>query len=128
MINRILIPLGESELELRGGNTRHAIKDDMKAGKIVLVSNCAHWKLDDFDLLIGQVKALVEHAEWEYAGALLRPHGEIMKPIIESGVAIDDIFEASIEAGRQMIKNGRMQSETLNAVSRVLVPIEQYVS
>lgn len=128
LIDRILIPLGESELELRGGDTRHAIKDDVKRGKIVLVSNCAYWKLDNFDLLIGQVEALAEHAEWKYAGALLRPHGEVMKPMMERGVAIDDIFEVSREAGRQMIKKGRMQPETLKAVSRVLVPIKQYIS
>jgi len=127
LIDRILIPLGMPNLELRDGDTRHAIREDVKRGKIALVSNCAYWKMDNFDLLINQVKAFAEHAEWDYAGAVLRPHGEVMKPMMDGGVKLDDIFEAAREAGRQLIRDGQMKAETLGAVSRVLLPLEQYV-
>jgi multimeric flavodoxin WrbA len=126
LIDRILIPLGTPELVIRDGKTRHPFRVDMKRGKIALVSNCGFWRSENFDLLIDQVKAFADHAEWEYAGALLRPHGEAMRPMMDAGAEIDDVFEAAKEAGRQLIRDGEMKTETLDTVSRVLLPMEHY--
>lgn len=127
LIDRILIPLGLAETEIVNGHSRHKMRESIKRGKIVLVSNSGYWEKDNFDLLIDQVKAIANHAEWEYAGALVRPHGEVMKPMMKQPGVIDDIFEAAKEAGRQLIKNGQMLPETLDIVSRVLLPLEHYV-
>ena len=127
LIDRILIPLGLAETEIVNGHSRHKMREGIKRGKIVLVSNSGYWEKDNFDLLIGQMKAVADHAEWEYAGALVRPHGEAMKSMMKTPGVIDDIFEAAKEAGRQLVKNGEMKPETLDIVRRVLLPLEQYV-
>ena len=43
------------------------------------------------------------------------------------GISLDDVFDAAREAGRQLVKDGKMSAETLNIVSRELVPLEAYV-
>ncbi|MGY5872774.1 MAG: flavodoxin family protein [Candidatus Thorarchaeota archaeon] len=126
LIDRILIPMGSAQTEIVDGQSRYRKSEDMKRGKIVLVSNSGYWERDNFDLLIEQMKAVADHAEWEYSGSLIRPHGEVMKPMLKQQIPIDDIFDAAREAGQQLIKNGQILPETLDIVSRVLVPREHY--
>jgi hypothetical protein len=83
--------------------------------------------MDNFDPLIVLMKAYCRNASSEFAGALLRPHGGGMEPMMEMGEPIDDIFKAAKEAGRQLVEDGEMSVETLNIVSRELMPQEMYV-
>ncbi|HII91463.1 MAG TPA: flavodoxin family protein, partial [Methanosarcina sp.] len=59
--------------------------------------------------------------------ALLRPHGEAMPEMLEMGAPIGDIFEAAKEAGRQLAKEQKISQETLDIVSRELLPKEMYI-
>lgn len=67
LIDRILIPLGEPQLELRDGHCHHPLRKEVKSGKVVPVSTCAYWELDNFDLLLAHMRAFSEHAEREFA-------------------------------------------------------------
>jgi multimeric flavodoxin WrbA len=127
LIDRILIPLGEPSLTLRDGHCRHRLRTGVKRGQVVLVSNCAYWEMDNFDLLLAHMRAFCEHAEREFAGALLRPHGEALRPMMKTDVPVDDVFRAAREAGRQLVEDGGMSPQTLEAVSRELLPLEAYV-
>ena len=127
LIDRILIPMGLPYLELRDGHCHHPLREFVKNGKIVLVSNCGYWELNNFDLLINQIKALCSHAEREFAGALLRPHGPVLRSMSEKGANVDDIFKAAKEAGKQLIENGKMTLKTLKIISRELLPLEVYL-
>ena len=127
LIDRILIPMGEPKLSLLDGHTHHYMHEEIKHGKIVLVSNCAYWELDNFDLLVEQMFALSNHAEREFAGALLRPHGPVFKSMIENGTSANDIIDAAKEAGHQIIRGGVISETTLKAISRELVPLSMYV-
>ena len=126
LIDRILIPLGEPFLELRDGRCHHPLREGTKPGQVVLVSSCGYWEMDNFDLLLAHIHAFCEHAEREFAGALLRPHGPALQPMMEKGVPIDDIFEAAKEAGRQLVEDGKMSPATLAVVSRELLPLEMW--
>lgn len=127
LIDRILIPLGEPFLELRDGHCHHSLREGTRPGRVVLVSSCGYWEMDNFDLLLAHIRAFCEHAEREFAGALLRPHGPALQPMMEKGVPVDDIFEAAKEAGRQLVEDGKMSPETLAIVSRELLPLEMWV-
>jgi len=122
------LPLAEPFLELRDGHSCHPLGEGQKHSKVVLVSSCALWERDNFDSLLVQMRALpVGVAAWEFAGALLRPHAEEMRPMIQVGLSPDDIFEAAKEAGRQMVRDGEMSPEILDIVSRELVPLEEFI-
>ena len=99
-----------------------------KHGKVVLVSNCAYWEIDNFGLVVDQMIALSNHAEREFAGALLRPHGPALRSMLEPGMPVRDIFEAAKEAGRQLVEDGMMSPKPLNIISRELVPLAAYAS
>ena len=40
---------------------------------------------------------------------------------------MNGIFDAAREAGHQLVKEGEMSSQTLAAISRTLMPLEEYV-
>lgn len=122
-----MIPRIQPFIELRDGHSRHPVRGEGKARKYVLVSNCGLWEKDNFDPLLVFMKAFCKNASAEFAGALLRPHGEAMSGMIEMGAPLDDIFEAAKEVGHQLAKGQKMSPETLDIVSRELLPREMYI-
>jgi hypothetical protein len=96
-------------------------------GKVVLVANSGFWERDNFDPLVTWMHAACQNIGREYTGALLRPHGEAMQPLMKRGMALDDVFEAAREAGRQLVRDGAMDRATLDAVGRDLLPRDMYV-
>ncbi len=113
--------------EIRDGHTRHPLREAVKRGKIVLVSNCGLWEKDNFDPMIAHIKAYCKNSNAEFAGALLRPHGDALRSMLEMGAPVNDVLEAAKEAGRQLVNDGKMSAETLSTVSRELVPRDMYV-
>ncbi len=73
------------------------------------------------------MKAFYKNAAAEFAGALLRPHGEAMPGMLEMGAPKGDIFEVAREAGGQLVKEQKMSPETLDIVSRDLLPRDMYI-
>jgi len=126
LLDRI-IPLVQPTFELREGHCRHPLREGSRRGLVALVSNCGLWELDNFDPLIIHVKAICKNANREFAGALLRPHGPALRPMRDMGFALDDVFQAAREAGRQLIHDRKMSPESLGIVSRELLPLETYM-
>lgn len=122
-----MIPGAQPFIEIRDGHCRHLGRDGGSSRKLVLVSNCGFWELDNFDSLLAHVKAFCKNGAMEFAGALLRPHGEALKPMMEGSAPVDGIFEAAREAGRQLVQEGKMSPETLAKVSRELLPLDTYL-
>lgn len=73
------------------------------------------------------MKAICKNTSAEFAGALLCPHGGAVQAMLEMGAPIGDIFEAAKEVGRQLVKEQKMSPETLDIVSRDLLPREMYI-
>jgi multimeric flavodoxin WrbA len=113
--------------EVRDGHSRHLVGEGLKDGKLVLVSNCGLWEMDNFDPLLVHMKAACRHVAREFAGALLRPHGGTLRDLLRKGGLVDDVLDAAKEAGRQLVRDGQMSAETLKVVSRELVSLEGYI-
>jgi multimeric flavodoxin WrbA len=124
--DRMIIPMGEVTTVFKDGRSRHPMREGIKSGKVVIVSSCGYWKIDNFNLLIEQTKEVAYHAAREYSGALLRPHAYAFRSMIESGDQADDVKKAAKDAGYQLIEQEMMSSKTLKDVSRELVPLESY--
>ena len=122
-----IIPFAQPFFELRDGHCRHPLREGVKVGKVVLVSNCGFWEMDNFDPLLVHMKAACKNLNREFAGALLRPHGPGLEIVMAMGGFVDDIFEAAKEAGRQLVQDGMMSAETLRTVSRELMPQQMYL-
>jgi multimeric flavodoxin WrbA len=101
-----------------------------KKRKIVLVSTCGAWELSMFDPLLIQMKTLYNRPDGssDFAGALLRPMAEGVKEMVKAGetALVEGIFRAAREAGRQLIKEGKITEELQKEVSRELMPRDAY--
>ena len=101
-----------------------------KRQKIVLVSTCGAWEVSMFDPLLQQMKALYGRPEGssDFAGALLRPMAEGVKEMLKAGETglVEGVFRAAKEAGRQLVKEGKISEESQKAVSRELMPRDAY--
>lgn len=126
-MDRMLIPWGETYVTLEDGRSHHPMRKKHENGKVVLVSSCAYWELENFDLLIDHMKEFCFHAEREFLGSLLRPHSPMMKYLQDAEEKLNEINTAAYEAGKQIVKNGKFNKMTLDTISQPLVPMENYV-
>jgi len=123
-----MIPLGEPKIVYREDHCRHPGRGDGRDRKLALVSNCGFWELDNFDALVGHVRAIAANLDATFAGALLRPHGPAFKAMLDQHAPVADVLDAARDAGRQLIEKGSIAPETLSTVSRPLLPRDQYVA
>jgi multimeric flavodoxin WrbA len=126
LIDRI-IPLIEPFFQLRDGHCSHPLRAGTNSAKIVLVSNCGFWEMDNFDPLLAQIEMLCRVIGLEFVGSLLRPHGPLLAALLEMGAPVQDVLEAAREAGRELVEHGRISPGKLGTVSRELMPLEAYV-
>jgi multimeric flavodoxin WrbA len=123
-----LIPYGLPFIEIREDHCRHPERGECTGnGRFALVSSCGFWELDNFDAMVVHMKAFCKNMKRPFAGALLRPHAGAVRPMMEMGFAVQEIFDAAREAGRQIVKDGVISEETMKVVSKDLLPREFYV-
>lgn len=123
-INR-LCPLIDPILENCEGRTRARFRKSVKIRKIVLLSTGGWWEKANFETVVRIAEELAKDASVEFAGAVLRPHAFLMK---EKGKLTKDgeaVLGKVKRAGHELIKKGRMNKETLEAISRPLVSDEE---
>lgn len=123
-----MIPLGDPKFEMREDHCRHPGRSAVKDRKLVLVSNCGFWELDNFDALVGHVQAIAKNLDAQFAGALLRPHGPAFKAMLDRRLPVTDVLDAARDAGRQLVETGSIGPQTLDTISKPLLPREQYVA
>ena len=125
MMDRLL-PSIQPIIEIRKGRCRHPRRDG-EGGKLVLVSNCGFWEMENFDPLLVHMRALCENASRDFAGALLRPHGEALQEMAEQGLpVVGEVFQAARKAGREIVELGSIGEDTLQTVGQELMPKEAY--
>lgn len=122
-----LIPRAFPFIELRDSHTRHPLRGGKKPGKLVLISVCGFWELENFNAMLTHIHAICRNSQWEFAGALLRPHGAALREMQKVGIQMDDIFKAAKEPGKELIDVGKISPQTLKKVSRELVSQKDFV-
>jgi hypothetical protein len=83
--------------------------------------------MDNFEPLVKHMQAICKNTCWKFTGALLRAHGEALGYMVRRGIPVQDIFDAAKNAGKELVKTGRISEENMKTVSRNLVPLETYV-
>jgi hypothetical protein len=81
------------------------------------------------NLIDRQMPLHVPGTKAEFAGALLRPHAEGMRLMLETKEGrkpVEEVLLAAKEAGLQLAKEGRISKEVLQRVSRELMPKDVY--
>ncbi|MCK5561763.1 MAG: flavodoxin family protein, partial [Thermoplasmata archaeon] len=112
----------------RDGHCRHPVRNDVKNGKIVLVSSCGFWEMDNFEPMLNQIMAISKNINREFAGALLRPHGAVLKYMIRNYESVKDILNAARKAGHELVKDGKISQDTMAMVGYELMSREEYIN
>ena len=123
-INR-LCPLVVPYLEYRQGRTQAKFHKQVKIRKIVLVSTGGWWEKENFETVTLIAEELSKNTNVEFAGAVLRPHAFLMK---KKGKLTKDgeiVLNTVKRVGYELIKEDRMNKETLEAISRPLISEEE---
>jgi multimeric flavodoxin WrbA len=124
-----IIPAAEPFIELtEDDHCSHPGRGTQKQKGMVVVSNCGFHELDNFDEMMAHFRIIARHGKTRLLGSLLRPEGEFLemgeKLMTEK---VEAVYEASREAGRQLVRNGRIAEETEQAVAAELLTKEQFV-
>jgi Multimeric flavodoxin WrbA len=122
-----LVPAIHLTMEIREGHLRHPARRDMNLEKVVLVSNCGFWEMDNFDPMVAHIKAFSKNINTEYAGEILRPHGPVFGKMLKENMSVNDIIKSAREAGCQLVENGKMSSETTKNISRPLMSRDAFL-
>lgn len=123
-----MTPMGKPFLTLENGHSCHPPRKRIENTKLVLVSNCGYWEMDNFNPLIEHIKRLSDNMHRQFSGALLRPHGPAMNILREQGVDINFIFNAAFRAGQELIGKGTIEENVLAEISKNLLTQEQYIN
>jgi len=94
---------------------------NVKIGRIVLVSTCGWWEIENFKTVKRIAKELAKDVNVEFAGAVLRPHASQMRKKGELTKDGETVLEAVKIAGYELVKKGSMSNETLEIISRPLI-------
>lgn len=122
-----LIPLSSGKVEMINGHARHPSRYGKKHGerKLALISVCGFPELDNFDPLVSHAEAIAKNMQSEFVGAILRPYAWIIKPMLERGAPVNDIVEAVIQSGRDIVEKGEFDQNVLDRISREIMPAEK---
>ena len=121
-----LIPILEPFFELRGGRTRHPVREGYGGKKLVLVSVCGLYEMENFDILVDHFKAFSGNYDGEVAGMLLRPHGGGLIYMRERE-NVKAVLDACRQAGRELVETGGISREVSEKVSAPLFTREQHL-
>lgn len=122
-INR-LCSLIDPALETKEGRTRARFRKDVRIHKIALVSSSGWWEIGNFNTVLRIAKELAKDANVEFAGALLRPHAQLLKRESEKAIIV---YESCRKAGIQLIKSGKIPGNLSGIVSKPLISREKWL-
>ncbi len=121
------VPLMEPEVVFVDGHCRHPRRVKKKQ-KMVVVSVCGFYEMDNFDILIRTVEAMTKNFGVEYVGAVLRPYATFLKSEKIPDKVKQSIYSATRQAGRQIVEQGSFREETLAEIAKPLMPLDTYVN
>jgi multimeric flavodoxin WrbA len=123
VVNR-LVSLLDPVLEFRDGRTRARFRQDVAIRRIALVSTSGWWEKANFGTVVRIVQELAEDAGVEFAGAVLRPHAYMMRQKGQLTQDGEGVLHAARRAGYDLVTEGVIAEETLEAISRPLISQE----
>jgi len=106
---------------------RQSLTKRTTQGRILLVSTCGHWGMENFKAIIEQVENVADLMGRIFLPPILRPHSDVLKSLSNLGKSPFDIYLAAEEAGKELAKTGAISQATLNAISRELVPKDSFI-
>jgi len=125
MLDRF-IPMLQPFFELRGGRTRHPLREGYGGKKVVLVSVCGLYEMENFDILVEHFKAFAGNYDADVRGMLLRPHGGGLT-FMKEKENVKDVLDACRDAGKELVVDGAVSEATEERIAVPLFSREQHM-
>mgnify|MGYP005834602521 CR=1 FL=1 len=127
IVDRFL-PLALPRIELVDGHCRHPRREPLDGlRRVVLVSVCGFYELDNFDVSVAWVQAMCRNLQCEFVGKLLRPHVHFFTSMPAPALSRRAVTQALRQAGKELATTGRVTPQTEVAVAAPLVSPESFV-
>jgi putative NADPH-quinone reductase len=110
------------------GHSQHPSRRKAKEKKkLLLMSTCGFGEIDNFDPMVMHIKAAVKNmADYDYAGALLRPMaGGLDENINKNTEKVQEVLDAYTKAGKELVTEGVISEESFKAVSVPLMSMKE---
>jgi hypothetical protein len=101
-------------------------RPELKVKRLVLVSTCYFWDVEQFDPMICVFDKLgvILGVEVDY---LLRPHAAVYVHSLGSSHEADEVRDAAKAAGMELARSGSIPIELARSISRPLISRENFV-
>ncbi len=101
----------------------HTTKESVSLRKVIFVSGCGFWEIDNFYPVLTHIKSLCHNTFPEFAGNIGDGHGVILNGAIRSGASMEDIAATARSAGRRLITD---ECSTVDPAGLELVTRQMY--
>lgn len=105
----------------------HELRLTNLPSKLILISSCAFYELDNFDPIISLMKSYAHGGSFDYEGALLRPHINCLKYLKDNNAYPEDIFNTLFLTGYDYIKTGKIFKKYADIIKRPLMSKKEYL-
>jgi len=105
----------------------HELRLPNLPSKLILISSCAFYELDNFDPITNLMKSYAHGGSFDYEGALLRPHINCLRYLKDNNAYPDDIFDALFSAGHDYIMTGKILQKYIKIIKRPLMSKKEYL-
>lgn len=120
-----MIPLKQAKFTEKNGRCRHINFYNSQKSKVVFISTCGFYEMENFYPIVNHIKAICDNYEFEFSGSLLRPHSLLLKRV--ENRRTKDILLASFLAGKNFLKKGYISHDFQIRVSQEITSKEIYL-
>ena len=121
-----LIPILKPHFTVLDGHCRHKL-GVKKMPSLFLISSSGFMEMDNFEPMIESLKKGCLNLYMEYKGHLLRPGSHFMRLKDIYGPEIGVVLKAAKEAGKELIRYGKVSDETASKVAIPLCEKEEFI-
>jgi hypothetical protein len=99
-----LVPGPRPSTDMPYEHAIHTTKEPVSLRKVVFVSGCGFWELDDFYPVLTHIKALCHNTFPEFASNIDSIRGVLLSGALDAGMSDRDVLESARGAGRQLTR------------------------
>ncbi len=126
VFNRTM-PLFNEKVVVKGRTLLPGIREPLRLRKIALVSSCAFWGLENFDLLVETMEFMAKAFDTRLARPLLRPNADMMRPRGTDRQTAKTILEAARSAGAELVARDEISARSARTVQMPLMSRDQFL-
>jgi hypothetical protein len=126
ILNRTM-PLFDDSVVVRGRTMLPGIRDELGLKRLVLVSSCGFWGLENFELVVEIMGFVAKAFNSKMARPLLRPNADMLRPGGVNRQTARTILDAARKAGVELVTTGDITAKTARLVQMPLTSRDEFL-